>query len=120
MAKTGPFSRSAVNYHAGCKTQMSNVIMAICMMLVLLFLAPVFEYTPLVALSAIISVAMIGLIDYEEAYRLFKVDKYDFCICMSAFFGVVFFSMTIGLLVSVSTPNKVFQHKELFLALIFL
>ncbi|XP_042455885.1 probable sulfate transporter 3.5 [Zingiber officinale] len=98
---TGPFSRSAVNYHAGCKTQMSNVIMAICMMLVLLFLAPVFEYTPLVALSAIITIAMIGLIDYEEAYRLFKVDKYDFCICMSAFLGVVFFSMTIGLLVSV-------------------
>ncbi|KAG6536918.1 hypothetical protein ZIOFF_001996 [Zingiber officinale] len=92
---------TTVNYHAGCKTQMSNVIMAICMMLVLLFLAPVFEYTPLVALSAIITIAMIGLIDYEEAYRLFKVDKYDFCICMSAFFGVVFFSMTIGLLVSV-------------------
>ncbi|RWV89020.1 hypothetical protein BHE74_00024641 [Ensete ventricosum] len=75
--------------------------MSICMMLVLLFLAPLFKYTPLVALSAIIAVAMIGLIEYEEAYRLFKVDKFDFLICMSAFFGVIFYSMTAGLLISV-------------------
>ncbi|URE06915.1 STAS domain, partial [Musa troglodytarum] len=101
MNIVGPFSKSAVNYHAGCRTSMSNVVMSICMMLVLLFLAPLFKYTPLVALSAIIAVAMIGLIEYEEAYRLFKVDKFDFLICMSAFFGVIFYSMTAGLLISV-------------------
>ncbi|KAK9269574.1 hypothetical protein L1049_001350 [Liquidambar formosana] len=98
---TGPFSKTAVNFNAGCKTAMSNVVMAICMMLTLLFLAPLFGYTPLVALSAIIMSAMLGLIDYEEAYRLFKVDKFDFCICMSAFLGVSFISMDIGLMLSV-------------------
>ncbi|WOK98628.1 hypothetical protein Cni_G07340 [Canna indica] len=98
---TGPFSKSAVNYHAGCKTPMSNVVMALCMMLVLLFLAPVFKYTPLVALSAIITAAMVGLIEYEEAYHLFKVDKYDFIICMAAFIGVLFFNMTTGLAISI-------------------
>ena len=59
-------------------------------MLVLLFLAPLFNYTPLLALSAIIAVAMIGLIEYEEAYRLFEVDKFDFLICMSAFFFYIY------------------------------
>ncbi|CAL9114072.1 unnamed protein product [Musa textilis] len=98
---TGPFSKSAVNFDAGCKTAMSNVIMSICMMLVLLFLAPLFKYTPLVSLSAIITVAMIGLIEYEKAHHLFKVDKFDFVICMAAFFGVIFFNMIIGLMVSV-------------------
>ncbi|XP_058074768.1 sulfate transporter 3.1-like isoform X2 [Magnolia sinica] len=98
---TGPFSKSAVNYNAGCKTQMSNVVMSICLMLTLLFLAPLFSYTPLVALSAIIISAMIGLIEYEEAYHLFKVDKFDFLICMAAFLGVVFVSMDVGLMVSV-------------------
>ncbi|CAL9115665.1 unnamed protein product [Musa acuminata var. zebrina] len=98
---TGPFSKSAVNFDAGCKTAMSNVIMSICMMLVLLFLAPLFKYTPLVSLSAIITVAMIGLIEYEKAHHLFKVDKFDFVVCMAAFFGVIFFSMIIGLMVSV-------------------
>ncbi|KAF5193759.1 Sulfate transporter 3.1 [Thalictrum thalictroides] len=98
---TGPFSKSAVNYNAGCKTAMSNIVMAFCMMLTLLFLAPLFSYTPLVSLSAIIMAAMLGLIDYEEAIRLFKVDKFDFVIAMSAFLGVAFLSMDVGLMISI-------------------
>ncbi|KAJ4708403.1 sulfate transporter 3 1 [Melia azedarach] len=98
---TGPFSKTAVNFNAGCKTAMSNIVMAICMMLVLLFLAPLFSYTPLVALSAIIISAMLGLIKYDEAIHLFKVDKADFAVCMAAFLGVAFLSMDIGLMISV-------------------
>jgi sulfate transporter 3 len=98
----GPFSKSAVNFHAGCRTPMSNVVMSVCMMLVLLFLAPLFKYTPLVALSAIIIVAMVGLIKVKEFCHLYKVDKFDFLICMVAFVGVVFFTMVIGLGASVS------------------
>ncbi|KAF5742955.1 Sulfate transporter 3 5 isoform 1 [Tripterygium wilfordii] len=98
---TGPFSKTAVNFNAGCRTQMSNVVMAVFMMLVLLFLAPLFSHTPLVALSAIIMSAMFGLIKYDEAIHLFKVDKFDFLICMSAFFGVSFISMDIGIMMSV-------------------
>ncbi|KAG0459536.1 hypothetical protein HPP92_022664 [Vanilla planifolia] len=98
---TGPFSKSAVNFHAGCKTPMSNVVMALCMMLVLLFLAPLFKYTPLVALAAIICVAMLGLIELHEMRHLFKVDKFDFCVCMAAMLGVVLVDMEIGLLISI-------------------
>ncbi|KAJ9538623.1 hypothetical protein OSB04_031356 [Centaurea solstitialis] len=99
---TGPFSKTAVNYNAGCKTQMANVVMSICMMLTLFFLAPLFSYTPLVALSAIIMSAMLGLIEYEKAYHLFKTDKFDFVICMVAFFCVAFISMDVGLMMSVA------------------
>uniref|UniRef100_A0A804NE65 STAS domain-containing protein n=1 Tax=Zea mays TaxID=4577 RepID=A0A804NE65_MAIZE len=98
---TGPFSKSAVNFHAGCRTPMSNVVMSVCILLVLLFLAPLFKYTPLVALSSIIVVAMIGLIKVREFCHLYRVDKFDFCICMVAFIGVVFFTMVIGLSASV-------------------
>ncbi|XP_062090744.1 probable sulfate transporter 3.5 [Humulus lupulus] len=98
---TGPFSKTAVNYNAGAKTAMSNVIMAVFMALTLRFLAPLFSHTPLVALSAIIMSAMLGLINYEEAIHLFKVDKFDFCICMVGFLGVAFISMDIGLMLSV-------------------
>ncbi|XP_059638110.1 probable sulfate transporter 3.5 [Cornus florida] len=98
---TGPFSKTAVNFNAGCKTQMANVVMAICMLLTLLFLAPLFSYTPLVALSAIIMSAMFGLIEYDKAYHLYKTDKFDFIICMSAFLGVIFITMDMGLMISV-------------------
>ncbi|OVA15536.1 STAS domain [Macleaya cordata] len=99
---TGPFSRSAVNFNAGCKTAVSNIVMATAVMITLLFLTPLFHYTPLVVLSSIIISAMLGLIDYGAAYHLWKVDKFDFIVCMSAFIGVVFGSVEIGLVIAVA------------------
>lgn len=106
---TGPFSRSAVNYNAGCKTAVSNIVMAIAVMFTLLFLTPLFHYTPLVVLSAIIISAMLGLIDYEAAMHLWKVDKFDFIVCMSAYVGVVFGSVEIGLVIAVC----IYDHPKL-------
>lgn len=81
---------------------MSNVVQAVLMALVLQFLAPLFGNTPLVTLSVIIISAMIGLFNYEEMIHLYKVDKFDFIICMAGLFGVTFGNMDIGLLLSVS------------------
>lgn len=99
---TGPFSRSAVNYNAGCKTAMSNVVMSLAVMVTLLFLTPLFHYTPLVVLSAIIVSAMLGLVDFGAALHLWRVDKVDFCVCAGAYLGVVFGSVEVGLVVAVA------------------
>ncbi|KAK8654260.1 hypothetical protein V6N13_128231 [Hibiscus sabdariffa] len=99
---TGPFSRSAVNFNAGCKTAMSNVIMAVAVMVTLQFLTPLFHYTPLVVLSAIIISAMLGLIDYDSAIHLWNVDKFDFFVCMGAYIGVIFASVEVGLVIAVA------------------
>ncbi|KAI4350874.1 hypothetical protein L6164_005281 [Bauhinia variegata] len=98
---SGPFSKTAVNYNAGCKTAMSNLVQAVLMALTLIFLAPLFKYTPLFALSAIIISAMIGLMDYHAIVHFFKVDKFDFMICMAAFLGVIFVAMDVGLVLSI-------------------
>ncbi|ONI24177.1 hypothetical protein PRUPE_2G228700 [Prunus persica] len=111
---TGPFSRSAVNYNARCKTTMSNVVMAIAVMFTLLFLTSLFHYTPLVVLSAIIIAAMLGLIDYEAAIHLWKVDTLDFVVCMSACIGVVFGSIEIRLVLveTFRMPYMVYRNVE--------
>ncbi|XP_028804965.1 probable sulfate transporter 3.5 [Neltuma alba] len=98
---SGPFSKTAVNYNAGCKTAFSNIVQSILIALALIFLAPLFGYTPLVALAVIIISAMIGLLDYHEMAHLFRVDKFDFLICMAGILGVAFISMDIGLAMSV-------------------
>ncbi|KAL6516106.1 Sulfate transporter 3.1 [Orobanche gracilis] len=98
---TGPFSRSAVNFNAGCKTAVSNVVMALGVMITLLVLTPLFHYTPLVVLSSIIIAAMLGLIDYDAAIHLWRVDKFDFLVCMSAYIGVVFASIEVGLVMAI-------------------
>ena len=108
---TGPFSRTAVNFNAGCQTAVSNIVMATAVMITLLFLTPLFHYTPLVVLSSIIISAMLGLIDYEAAIHLWKVDKFDFVVCMSAYIGVVFASVEIGLTIAVcDTPKKIYMQ----------
>ncbi|KAM3275642.1 hypothetical protein ACQJBY_044168 [Aegilops geniculata] len=99
---TGSFSRSAVNFMAGCKTPVSNVVMSVVVLLTLLVITPLFKYTPNAILGSIIISAVIGLVDYEAAILIWKVDKLDFIACMGAFFGVVFVSVEIGLLIAVA------------------
>ncbi|PIA33586.1 hypothetical protein AQUCO_04100190v1 [Aquilegia coerulea] len=98
---TGAFSRSAVNYNAGAKSAFSNIVMAITVMVTLLFLMPLFRYTPNVVLGSIIVTAVIGLIDVPTAYLIWKIDKFDFLVCLCAFFGVIFISVEDGLSIAV-------------------
>jgi high affinity sulfate transporter 1 len=86
---------------AGCRTAVSNIVMAIVVFFTLQFLTPLFKYTPNAILAAIIISAVIGLIDFDAAYLIWKIDKFDFVACMGAFFGVVFASVEIGLLIAV-------------------
>ncbi|THF94855.1 hypothetical protein TEA_007064 [Camellia sinensis var. sinensis] len=111
MMAIGSFSRSAVNYNAGAQTALSNVIMASTVLVTLLFLMPLFHYTPNVILGAIIITAVIGLIDYQSAFRLWKVDKLDFLACLSSFLGVLFISVPLGLAIAVGVSVfKILLH----------
>ncbi|OAY36783.1 probable sulfate transporter 3.4 [Manihot esculenta] len=108
---TGSFSRSAVNYNAGAQTAISNIVMASAVLVTLLFLMPLFYYTPNVILGAIIITAVIGLIDYQTAYQLWKVDKLDFLACLCSFFGVLFISVPLGLAIAVGVSVfKILLH----------
>lgn len=98
----GPFSRTAVNFNAGSRSAVSNIVMATAVMFTLLFLTPLFHYTPLVVLSSIIIATMLGLLNYEAAIHLRKIDKFDFFICLGAYLGVVLGSVEIGLNIAVS------------------
>jgi MFS superfamily sulfate permease-like transporter len=84
-----------VNFAAGAQTALSNIIMSLVVMVVLLALTPLFKYTPIAAVT--------GLIDVKAAYHIWKVDKFDFLAVLGAFFGVLFVSVEIGLLIAVST-----------------
>ncbi|KAI3410269.1 STAS domain-containing protein [Psidium guajava] len=98
---TGAFSRSAVNHNAGAKTAASNIVMSATVMVTLLFLMPLFQYTPNVVLGAIIVTAVVGLIDIPAAYAVWKIDKFDFAVMLCAFLGVIFISVQVGLAIAV-------------------
>ena len=93
---------------AGCQTAVSNIVMSCVVFLTLEFITPLFKYTPNAILASIIISAVIGLIDYDAALLIWKIDKFDFVACMGAFFGVVFASVEIGLLIAVSDQDICF------------
>ncbi|GAA0142216.1 transporter [Lithospermum erythrorhizon] len=98
---TGSFSRTAVNFSAGCETVVSNIVMAISVFISLELLTRLLFYTPVAILASIILSALPGLIDINEACHIWKVDKLDFIVCIGTFFGVLFGSVEIGLLVAI-------------------
>ncbi|XP_059624308.1 low affinity sulfate transporter 3 [Cornus florida] len=100
-AATGSFSRTAVNFSAGCETVVSNIVMAITVLISMELLTRLLYFTPIAILASIILSALPGLIDLHEAHNIWKVDKLDFLACIGAFFGVLFVSVEIGLLVAV-------------------
>ncbi|KAG8632990.1 low affinity sulfate transporter 3 isoform X1 [Manihot esculenta] len=99
---TGSFSRTAVNFSAGCESVVSNIVMAITVFLSLELFTRFLYYTPIAILASIILSALPGLINIHEAYYIWKVDKLDFLACIGAFFGVLFASVEIGLLAAVT------------------
>lgn len=98
---TGSFSRTAVNFSAGCETAVSNIVMAITVLISLEFCTRLLYFTPVAILASIILSALPGLINISEAKYIWKVDKMDFLACAAAFLGVLFVSVEIGLLLAV-------------------
>uniref|UniRef100_A0A453IRI4 STAS domain-containing protein n=4 Tax=Aegilops tauschii subsp. strangulata TaxID=200361 RepID=A0A453IRI4_AEGTS len=94
---TGSFSRTAVNFSAGARSTVSNIVMAATVFIALEFFMKLLYYTPMAVLASIILSALPGLIDIREACNIWRVDKMDFLICLGAFLGVLFGSVEIGL-----------------------
>lgn len=82
--------------------------MAVTVIICLEFLTRLLYFTPIAILASIILSALPGLIDLNEAHRIWKLDKIDFLACIGAFLGVLFVSVEIGLLVAVTLS----AHKE--------
>lgn len=109
---TGSFSRSAVNNESGAKTGLSGIVMGIIMACALLFLTPLFEYIPQCALAAIVVSAVIGLVDYDGAIFLWRVDKKDFLLWTITCATTLFLGIEIGVLVGVGVSLGFVIHES--------
>lgn len=95
---TGGFSRTAVNNEAGAKTGVAALISALIVAIILTFFTDWFYYLPKSVLGAIIIVAVIKLIDYKYAIRLYKIRKDEFLVLLITFIATLFIGITEGIL----------------------
>ena len=71
------FSRSAANELAGARTQLAGVLAAVWMLLILAGATGVFAFLPLAALSAIIVMAVMQLIDFSMLRLAWRYERAD-------------------------------------------
>ncbi|XP_015962439.1 probable sulfate transporter 4.2 [Arachis duranensis] len=109
---TGSFSRSAVNNESGAKSGVSGIVSGIIVTCALLFFTPLFEYIPQCGLAAIVVSAVIGLVDYDEAIFLWRVDKKDFLLWTITSITTLFFGIEVGVLVGVGVSLAFVIHES--------
>ncbi|XP_010658640.1 probable sulfate transporter 4.2 isoform X3 [Vitis vinifera] len=109
---TGSFSRSAVNHESGAKTGLSGIVTGIIIGCALLFLTPLFTDIPQCALAAIVVSAVMGLVDYDEAIFLWRVDKKDFLLWTLTSTMTLFLGIEIGVLVGVGASLAFVIHES--------
>lgn len=94
-------SRTPAAEAAGARTQLTGVVAAVVIGLVLLFATGLFAPLPEATLSAIVMVAVIGLIDVPAFRRLFAINRADFMLALAALLGVTLIGVIPGIGVAV-------------------
>ena len=89
---TGSFSRTSVNTSCGASSKLSFVISSLVVGIVLFWMTPALFYLPKFALSAIVLLSVINLVDVAEAAFLWYTSKREFF----SFITVLVLSLTLG------------------------
>ncbi|XP_063611121.1 prestin-like [Penaeus indicus] len=95
-------SRSLIQEAVGGVTQITSLISCSLLLLVLLFVGPVFEKLPNCVLSSIIVVALKGMfLQVNDLKRVWAISRADASIWIAAFLAVVIIDIDYGLMVGV-------------------
>lgn len=91
-AVSGSFSRSAVNFHGGAVTGLSNVFASIVVVLTLLFFTPLLYHLPQAVLAAIIMMAVVGLLNVHGVVHAWKAQPFDGLTAVATFVVTLIFA----------------------------
>ena len=94
-------SRTAVAEQSGAKTQLTGVVGAVMIALMLVALPGLLRNLPQSALAAVVIAASISLTDIPATRRLWSQSRADFFISIAAFLGVVLLGVLTGIAVAV-------------------
>src|SRR4030095_10570069 len=84
-------SRTPVVEAAGAKTQLTGVVGAIAVGILLLFAPHLLKDLPSSALAAVVITAAIGLFEFGDLRRIFRIQRWGFLLSLVFFFCVRLF-----------------------------
>jgi MFS superfamily sulfate permease-like transporter len=86
---SGGMSQSAVNEGGGARTPLSGAVSAVLILVVVLFFSHLLRDLPQPVLAAVVLVAVAGLFKLSALKRLWRTDRPEFVVAMSALLGVL-------------------------------
>src|SRR5690606_29737076 len=84
------FSISAVNQNAGAKTPLASVFTSVFVLIALFTLGSLGAYLPRAALSGVLIVVALGIINKKEIIRIWRGTRGDAVIMLVTFLGTLF------------------------------
>ncbi|NJD90640.1 MAG: STAS domain-containing protein, partial [Geobacter sp.] len=101
-------SRTPVAEAAGAQTQMTGVIGALCLAMLLIFAPKLIMYLPVAALGAVVIAASISIMEITEVRRLYRLRRGEFYLSFVCFFGVVLVGVVQGIFLAVGCALLIF------------
>ena len=95
-------SRTAVAEQAGAKTQVTGLVGAAAITLILLLAPGLLRNLPQPTLAAVVIAASLSLADIPGTLRLYRLRRTEFSLSLAAFVGVVALGVLLGILVAVA------------------
>jgi high affinity sulfate transporter 1 len=90
-------SRTPVAEAAGARTQLTGVVGALAVALLLLVAPNMLQDLPNSALAAVVIVSAIGLFEFNGLIRIFRLQQWEFWLSMTCFAGVAVFGAIPGI-----------------------
>ena len=94
-------SRTPVAAASGAKTQLTGVVGAIAIALLLLFAPQLLRNLPYAALAAVVISSAIGLFEFKDLGRLYRIQRWEFWLSIAAFFGVASLGPVPGMMIAI-------------------
>jgi len=90
-------SRTPVAEAAGAKTQLTGVVGAVAVALLLVLAPNLLKNLPNSALAAVVIAAAIGLFEFKDLGRIYRIQRWEFWLSVVCFVGVALFGAIPGI-----------------------
>jgi high affinity sulfate transporter 1 len=90
-------SRTPVAEAAGARTQLTSVVGALAIALLLLVAPSLLQHLPTAALAAVVIAAAIGLIEIADLKRIYRIQRWEFWLAIACFVGVAVLGVIPGI-----------------------
>jgi high affinity sulfate transporter 1 len=94
-------SRTPVAEAAGARTQVTGVVGAVAIALLLIFAPDLLQFLPQTVLAAVVIASAIGLIEVADLRRIYRIQRWEFWLSMTCLAGVAAFGAIPGIAIAI-------------------